>query len=59
LIYSGLGDKTKAINYLKHEYLNHEYLRHNHIDPEGMSVDAMLDELQGNPQVQALAGKPQ
>jgi hypothetical protein len=59
LIYAGLGDKTKAINYLKHEYLNHEYLKHNHIDPEGMSVDAMLDELQSNPQFQALAGKPQ
>ena len=59
LIYAGLGDKTKAIDYLKHEYLNHEYLKHNHIDPEGMSVDAMLDQLQGNPQFQALAGKPQ
>ena len=58
-IYAGLGDKTKAIDYLKHEYLNHEYLKHNHIDPEGMSVDAMLDQLQGNPQFQALAGKPQ
>jgi hypothetical protein len=54
-----LGDKTKAIDYLKHEYLNHEYLRHNNIDPEGMSVDAMLDQLQANPQFQALAGKPQ
>jgi hypothetical protein len=57
LIYAGLGDKTKAIDYLKHEYLNHEYLKHNNIDPAGMSVDAMLDELQGDPRFQALAEK--
>ena len=49
LIYAGLGDKTKAIDYLKHEYLNHEYLKHNNMDPTGMSVDAMLDQLRSNP----------
>jgi hypothetical protein len=57
LIYARLGDKTKAIDYLKHEYLNHEYLRHKNIDSIGVSVDAVLDELQGNPQFEALAEK--
>jgi hypothetical protein len=54
LLYAGLGDKTKAIDYLKREYLNH----HN-IDPTGMSVDAMLDELRGHPRFEAFAERPQ
>jgi len=54
LIYGGLGDKTKAIDYLKREYLNHD-----NIDPTGMSVDAMLDELRGHPRFEALAERPQ
>jgi len=49
LIYAGLGDKTKAIDYLKREYLNH-----GNIDPTGMSVDAMLNELRGHPRFEAL-----
>ena len=32
LIYAGLGDKTKAIDYLKREYLNHD-----NINPTGIS----------------------
>jgi len=54
LIYAGLGDKTKAIDYLKREYLNHD-----NIDPTGMSVDAMLDELRGYPRVEAFAERLQ
>jgi hypothetical protein len=54
LIYGGLGDKTKAIDYLKREYRNHD-----NIDPTGMSVDAMLDELRGHPRFEALAERPQ
>jgi hypothetical protein len=54
LIYGGLGDKTKAIDYLKREYLNHD-----NIDPTGMSVDAMLDELRGHPRFEAFAERPQ
>ena len=50
LIYAGLGDKTNAIDYLKREYL-----RHSNIDPTGMSVDAMLDELRGHPRFEAFA----
>ena len=49
LIYAGLGDKTKAIDYLKREYLNH-----GNIDPTGMSVDAMLNELRGHPRFEGL-----
>jgi hypothetical protein len=44
LIYAGLGDKTKAIDYLKREYLNHD-----NTDPSAMSVNAMLDQLRGHP----------
>jgi hypothetical protein len=54
LIYAGLGDKTKAIDYLKREYLKHD-----NIDPTGMSVDATLDGLRGDPRFEALAGRPQ
>ena len=54
LIYAGLGDKTKAIDYLKCEYLNH-----GHIDPTAMSVDAMLVELRGHPRFQTFAEMPQ
>ena len=59
LIYARLGDKTKAIDYLKYEYLNHDYLKHYNIDSTGMSVDAMLEELRGDPHFKALAGNPQ
>jgi TolB-like protein len=59
LLYAGLGDKTKAIDYVKHGYLNHEDFKHNNIDPSGMSVDAMLDQLRGDPRFEALAEKPQ
>jgi len=40
LVYAGLGDKTKAIDYLKREYLNHD-----NIDLSEIRVDAMLDGL--------------
>ena len=58
-IYAGLGDKTKAIDYLKHEYLNHDYLKHDNIHPTGTSVDAMLDELRSDPRFQSLAERSQ
>src|SRR4029077_8474293 len=54
LICAGLGDKTRAIDYLKREYLNHD-----NIDATGMSVDAMLDELRGHPRFEAFAERPQ
>ena len=54
LIYAGLGDKTKAIDYLKREYLNHE-----NINPAGIRVDAMLDGLRGDPRFEALMERPQ
>jgi hypothetical protein len=54
LIYAGLGDKTKAIDYLKREFLNHD-----NIDPTGMSVDAMLNELRGHPRFEALFERTQ
>jgi len=59
LIYGGLRDKTKAIDYLKHEYLDHECLKYNNIDRTGMSVDAILDELRSDTRVEALAARPQ
>jgi len=52
LIYAGLGDKTKAIDYLRREYLNHD-----NINPTG--VDAMLDGLRGDPRFEALMERPQ
>jgi hypothetical protein len=52
LIYAGLGDKTKAIDYLKREYLNHDY-----INPTGL--DAMLDGMRADPRFEALAERPQ
>jgi len=52
LIYAGLGDKTKAIDYLKREYLNHD-----NINPAG--VEAMLDGLRGDPRFEALMERPQ
>ena len=54
LIYAGLGDKTKAIDYLKREYLNHD-----NIDPAGIRVDAILDGLRGDPRFEALMERPQ
>ncbi len=54
LIYAGLGDKTKAIDYLKREYLNHD-----NIDPTDIRVDAMLDGLRSDPRFQAFADRPQ
>ena len=54
LIYAGLGDKTKAIDYLKHEYLKHD-----NIDPKDMSVDAMLDELPSDSRFVPFAERPQ
>jgi hypothetical protein len=54
LIYSGMGDKTNAIDYLKREYLNHD-----NIDPTDIRVDAMLDGLRSDPRFQAFADRPQ
>jgi len=58
LIYGG-RDKTKAIDYLKHQYLDHECFKYNNIDRTGRSVDAMLDELRGDTRFEALAARPQ
>jgi tetratricopeptide (TPR) repeat protein len=52
LIYVGLGDKTKAIDYLEREYLNHD-----NIDTAWIRVDPMLDPLRGDPRFEALAEK--
>ena len=54
LIYAGLGDKTKAIDYLKHGYLKHD-----NSDAKDMSVDAMLDELRSDSRFALLAERPQ
>jgi hypothetical protein len=54
LIYAGLGDKTKAIDYLKCEYLNYD-----NIDPTNIRVDATLDALRGDRCFEALAERPQ
>jgi TolB-like protein/Flp pilus assembly protein TadD len=52
LIYIGLGDKTKAIDYLEREYLNHD-----NIDTAWIRVDPMLDPLRGDPRFEALTEK--
>jgi len=52
LIYIGLGDKTKAIDYLEREYLNHD-----NIDTNWIRVDPMFDPLRGDPRLEALAEK--
>jgi hypothetical protein len=49
LVYAGLGDKTKAIDYLKREYLNHD-----DIDLSEIRVDAMLDGLRTDVRFEAL-----
>jgi hypothetical protein len=54
LIYAGLGDKTKAIDYLEREHLNHD-----NVNPTGIQIDAMLDALCSDPRFQALAQRPQ
>ncbi len=54
LIYAGLGDKTKAIDYLKREYLGHD-----NIGPTGIRVDAMLDGLRRDPRFEAFLERPQ
>jgi hypothetical protein len=59
LIHARLGDKTKAIDYLEHEYLDHGYRKHHNIDSNHMSVDAMLDELRGDPRFRPFAERTQ
>jgi hypothetical protein len=54
LIFAGLGDKAKAIDYLKREYLNHD-----NIDPSEIRVDAILDGLRSGPRFKAFAQRPQ
>jgi hypothetical protein len=54
LIYAGLGDKTKAIDYLKREYLNHD-----NIGPTDIRVDGMLDGLRSDPRFETFAERPQ
>ena len=49
LVYAGLGDKTKAIDYLKREYLNHD-----NIDLSEIRVGAMLDGLRTDVRFEAL-----
>jgi hypothetical protein len=50
LVYAGLGDKAKAIDYLKRAYLNR-----NNTDTTGIGVDPMLDALRKDPGFNALA----
>jgi TolB-like protein/Tfp pilus assembly protein PilF len=52
LVYIGLGDKTKAIDYLEREYQNHD-----NIDTAWIRADPMLDPLRGDPRFEALADK--
>jgi hypothetical protein len=54
LLYAGLGDRTKAVDYLKREYLNYD-----NINPAGIQLDAMLEALCSDPQFHALAERPQ
>ena len=52
LIHAGLGDKAKAIDYLKREYLNRD-----NIDTPETRVDPILDSLCVNPQSETFADK--
>ena len=54
LIYAGLGDKTRAIDFLKREYLNHDI-----IDPSEIPFDAMLDGLRSGRRFEIFAQRPQ
>jgi hypothetical protein len=54
LLYAGLGDKTKAIDYLKREYLDHDNIR-----PTDIPVDAMLAGMRSDPRFEALMQRPQ
>ena len=54
LLYARLGDKTKAIDYLKREYLDHSNIPHPDIP-----VDAMLDGMRSDPRFEALLQRPQ
>jgi len=49
LVYAGLGDKTKAIDYLKREYLNPD-----NIDLTEIRVDALLEGLRTDVRCKAL-----
>ena len=53
LIYAGLGDKTKAIDYLKRGYLNHD-----NIDVTGVQGDPMLDALRSDHRFEPSRTKP-
>ena len=52
LVYIGLGDKTKAIDYLEREYENHD-----NIDTAWIRADPLLDPIRGDPRFEALAEK--
>ncbi len=52
LIYAGLGDKAKAIDYLKREYLDQD-----NIDAPSIRVDSMFDLVNGDPGFQTLSDK--
>ena len=54
LIYAGLGDKAKAIDYLNREYLNHD-----NIDPSQIQVDAILEGLRSGRRFEVFAQRPQ
>jgi hypothetical protein len=52
LIYAGLGDKAKAIDYLRRECLDQD-----NIDAPSIRVDPMLDLLRGDPRFDTIADK--
>jgi hypothetical protein len=52
LTYAGLGDKAKAIDFLKREYLNHD-----DIDTTGILVDPVFDPLRGDLRLEKLVDK--